>query len=42
MDIFTRFSTAVVPGFRFKAADVVAVLEKVCKEAGYPKTSRID
>ncbi len=42
VDIFTRFSPAIVPGFRFKAADVVAVLERVCKEAGYPKTIRVD
>ena len=42
VDTFTRFSPAIVPGFSFKAADVVAVLERVCEGVGYPKTIRVD
>ena len=36
VDTFSRYSPAVVPRFRFRAADVVEVLEKVCGEIGYP------
>lgn len=38
----SRFSPAIVPRFNFKAADVVDVLEKVCREEGYPAAIRVD
>ena len=34
VDIFSRFSPAVEPRFNFTGADVVEVLEGVCKEVG--------
>jgi len=42
VDTFSRFSPAIVPRFNFKAADVVNVLETVCREEGYPAVIRVD
>jgi len=42
VDIFSRFSPAVEPRFSFNGADVVGVLEGVCKEVGFPATIRVD
>jgi putative transposase len=42
IDTFSRFSPAIVPRFNFKAADVVDVLEKVCREEGYPAAIQVD
>jgi putative transposase len=42
VDTFSRFSPALEPRFTFRGADVVAVLEGVCKEVGFPATIRVD
>jgi putative transposase len=42
VDTFSRYSPAVVPRFRFRAPDVVEVLERVCAEVGYPASIRVD
>jgi putative transposase len=42
VDIYTRYSPAIVPRFSFKAPDVVAVLDEVCAHLGYPSTIRVD
>jgi putative transposase len=42
VDTFSRFSPAVEPRFSFSGADVVEVLEGVCKEVGFPATIRVD
>jgi putative transposase len=42
VDTFSRFSPAVVLRFRFRAPDVVEVLERVCSEMGYPASIRVD
>jgi putative transposase len=42
VDIFSRFSPALEPRFTFRGADVVEVLERVCKEIGFPATIRVD
>jgi len=42
LDIFSRFSPALEPRFNFSGADVVRVLEGVCKEVGFPATIRVD
>jgi putative transposase len=42
VDIFSRFSPAVVPRFRFRAADMVDVLERICCEGVYPAVIRVD
>jgi putative transposase len=42
IDTFSRFSPAIVPRFNFKAADAIDVLERVCREEGYPAAIRVD
>lgn len=42
IDTFSRFSPAVDPRFSYRAEDVVATLERVCAEVGYPRTIRVD
>lgn len=42
VDRFGRYAPAVVPRFRFRASDVVEVLERVCAEVGYPGSIRVD
>lgn len=39
--VFIRLSPVFVPSFGFKPADIVAVLEKLCAEAGNPRTIRV-
>jgi len=41
VDTYSRFSPAVVPRFRFRAPDVIEVLERVCAETGYPASIRV-
>lgn len=41
VDTFSRHSPAVVPRFRFRAPDVIDVLERVCAEVGYPGSIRV-
>lgn len=42
VDIFSRFSPALEPRFTFRGSDVVAILEGVCNEVGFPATIRVD
>lgn len=42
IDIFSRFSPALEPRFTFRGTDVVAVLERVSSEVGFPTTIRAD
>jgi len=42
VDTFSRYAPAVVPRFRFRASDVVEVLERVCAQTGYPGSIRVD
>ena len=42
LDIFSRFSPALVSRFTFRGADVVDVLERVSREVGLPKTISVD
>jgi putative transposase len=42
VDTFSRFSPAVDPRFSYRGQDVVATLERVCKELGYPTAIRVD
>ncbi len=42
VDIFSRFSPVIDPRFSYRGEDVVATLEQVCAEVGYPKTIRVD
>jgi transposase InsO family protein len=42
LDTFSRFLPAVEPRFRFRAPDVIEVLERVCAKVGYPASIRVD
>jgi putative transposase len=42
IDTFSRYSPAVVPRFSYRAPNVVEVLDRVCKQIGYPKSIRVD
>jgi len=42
VDIFSRFSPALEPRLTFRGTDVVAILERVCNEVGFPATIRVD
>lgn len=42
VDTFSRYSSAIVPRLRFRAPDVIEVLERVGAEIGLPGTIRVD
>jgi putative transposase len=42
VDLFTRLSPAIDARQNYRGADVVATLERVARELGYPKTIRLD
>jgi putative transposase len=42
VDTFSRYSPVIDPRFSYRAENVVATLERVCAETGYPKTIRVD
>ncbi|WP_456828499.1 IS3 family transposase [Bradyrhizobium sp. USDA 4518] len=42
IDTFSRFSPALAPRLTFRGSDVAEVLERACKEVGFPATIRVD
>ena len=42
IDTFSRYAPAIEPRFRFRAPDVIEVLERVGREGGFPRTIRVD
>jgi putative transposase len=42
VDTFSRFCPGLDARFRYRAEDVLATLERVCREVGYPRTIRVD
>src|SRR5215207_3779404 len=42
VDTFSRFSPALEPRLTFRGADVVEVLERVCRQVGLPASIRVD
>ncbi len=42
VDLFSRFSPVIDPRFSYRGEDVVATLERVCAEVGYPDSIRVD
>ena len=42
VDVFSRFSPTIDPRFSYRGEDVVATLERVCAEVGYPDSIRVD
>lgn len=42
VDTFSRYCPGLDVRFRYRAEDVVATLERVCQEVGYPRTIRVD
>jgi putative transposase len=42
VDTFSRYCPGLDVRFRYRAEDVVATLERVCRDVGYPRTIRVD
>ncbi len=42
LDLFSRFSPTIGPRFSYRGEDVVATLDRVCAEVGYPDSIRVD
>ena len=42
VDTFSRYAPVIDPRFSYRVEDVVETLERVCAEAGYPSTIRVD
>jgi putative transposase len=42
VDTFSRYCPGLDARFRYRAEDVVATLERVCRKVGYPRTIRVD
>ena len=42
VDTFSRFSPALDARFSYRGEDVVATLDRVCAQVGFPKTIRVD
>lgn len=42
IDTFSRYVPVLDPRFSYRGEDVVATLDHVCREIGYPKTIRVD
>lgn len=42
IDTFSRYAHAVDARFQYRAENVVATLERVCKQVGYPRSIRVD
>lgn len=42
VDTWSRFSPAVDPRFSYRGEDVVATLERICRQHGYPSSIRVD
>ena len=42
IDTFSRYAPVVDPRLAYRGADVVATLERVCREMGYPSAIRVD
>jgi putative transposase len=42
IDTFSRYCPVIDPRFSYRGEDVVATLDRVCRDIGYPKTIRVD
>src|SRR5690348_475542 len=42
LDTFTKFSPAIEPRFNWRGTGVVEVLERICKQVGFPRAIRVD
>ncbi len=42
VDTFSRASPVIDPRFSYKGEDVVATLDRVCRQIGFPATVRVD
>ena len=42
LDTFTKFSPTIEPRLAWRGSSVVEVLEKVCRQYGFPRTIRVD
>lgn len=42
VDTFSRYVPVLEPKFSYRGEDVVATLDRICRQTGYPKTIRVD
>lgn len=42
VDLYSRFAPVIDPRLRYRGEDVVATLDRVCAEVGYPSAIRVD
>jgi len=42
IDTFSRYAPAIDPRFSYRGEDVVATLDRICVQIGYPETIRVD
>ena len=42
VDTFSRYCPVIDPRYSYRGEDVVATLDRVCAQVGYPKTIRVD
>ena len=42
VDTFSRYVPVLDPKFSYRGEDVVATLDQICQQTGYPKTIRVD
>jgi len=42
VDTFSRYVPVLDPRFSYRGEDVVATLDRVCRQIGYPRTIRVD
>jgi putative transposase len=42
LDTFTKYAPAIEPRFNWRGTGVVEVLERVCKDIGFPRSIRVD
>jgi putative transposase len=42
VDTFSRYVPVLDPKFSYRGEDVVATLDRICRQTGYPKTIRVD
>ena len=42
VDTYSRYAPVPDPRFSYRGEDVVATLERVCNQIGYPRTIRVD
>ncbi len=42
VDTFSRYCPVIDPRYNYRGEDVVATLDRACRQVGYPATIRVD